>query len=204
MSRERRLGFGRGPGIRADVRPRCGDVAEAVSRRVRLIATDDFGSESEVIGEPTHVGSVVERFVGRKAEGVSGVENEFCILLVSHDDVCSGFAGSRKGKSSDVVGRRLGAIDNGVMVGVGYVQTVSEISSSVAQVNEGGEFKEVAGEVGIPEDKRSELEGGARDLKEPSGDGADVAGIGDLEAGAWGQVGIRGVVGEDAGIALSK
>jgi hypothetical protein len=48
-------------------------VPEAGSRRVRLVATDGFGGESGVIGEPTHVGSVVESFVGRKTEGGGGV-----------------------------------------------------------------------------------------------------------------------------------
>ncbi len=70
-------------------------MAEASSRRVRLVATDSFMGESGVVGEPSHVCSVVESFVGRKAERGCGVEHEFGILLVSDDDACCGLARSR-------------------------------------------------------------------------------------------------------------
>jgi hypothetical protein len=86
---------------------------------VRLIATDGFGSESGVVGEPAHVGGVVECFVSRETKGGSSIEDEYCILLMSHDDVGSGVAGSRKRKSPDVVGRRLSAVDHCVVASVG-------------------------------------------------------------------------------------
>jgi hypothetical protein len=88
---------------------------------------------------------MVERFVSGETKGGSiSIEDEFCILPMSHDDVGRGVAASRKRKSPDIVGRRLGAIDACVVVLAGDGETITGVSSGVAQVNEGGKPKEVA------------------------------------------------------------
>ncbi len=87
---------------------------------------------------------MVERFVSGATKVGSSIENEFCMLLMSHDDVGRGMAGSRKRKSPDVVGRKLGAVDHCVVVLVGNGETLSRVGSGVAQVNEGSKSKEDA------------------------------------------------------------
>ncbi len=43
-------------------------MSEAGSGRVGFIYAKGFGSEPGIVGEPSHVGCVVHRFVGREAE----------------------------------------------------------------------------------------------------------------------------------------
>jgi hypothetical protein len=48
-------------------------VAEAGGRRVWFVAADGFGVEAGVVGEPFHVGGVVQCFVGRETQGTEVV-----------------------------------------------------------------------------------------------------------------------------------
>ncbi len=52
----------------ANVGTRRGNVSKTGSGRMRFVAAEDFGVKSGIVGEPTHVCGVVQRFVGRETE----------------------------------------------------------------------------------------------------------------------------------------
>ncbi len=51
-----------------NVGARSGDMSEAGSGRVGFVSAKGFGGEPRIVGEPSHVGCVVHRFVGRETE----------------------------------------------------------------------------------------------------------------------------------------
>ncbi len=62
-------------------------MAESGGRRVWFVAANVLGSEAGVIvGEPSHVGGVVQRFVSRETEEGGRVKHELSVLLVTNDD----------------------------------------------------------------------------------------------------------------------
>ncbi len=62
-------------------------MSEAGSGRLGFISAEGFGSKPGIVDEPSHVGCVEHRFVGREAEGGVSVENQLSVLFVADYDV---------------------------------------------------------------------------------------------------------------------
>ncbi len=59
---------------------------------MRLVTVDGFRSEARVItsSEPSHVHRVIESLVaGDPKDACGGVQNQFRVLFMAHDDACS-------------------------------------------------------------------------------------------------------------------
>ena len=71
-------------------------MAKAGSWRVGLVTADSFRGETRIVCKPAHVYGVIERGVGRRSERCRGVEYEFDILFVAHNDAGGTWAGFGK------------------------------------------------------------------------------------------------------------